>query len=109
MKGVTSKGIFSRSAIVPMGLLLIISSLSFHGSIFTRPPIGKAAIFCALCLGSVGAAAVAWRFGICGTRLPRCALIRLGISFWRDCNACRKRAAFDICQAFASCGFLRAL
>src|SRR5437879_2397451 len=40
MKGVTSKGIFSRSATVPTGLLLMRSSLSFHGSSFTRLPIG---------------------------------------------------------------------
>src|SRR5438309_2360909 len=65
IKGVTSNGIFSRSATVPTGLLLIISSLSFHGSILIRPPIGSAAIFCAFCLGSTEACAR--RFGIVGT------------------------------------------
>src|SRR5579864_2432784 len=83
MNGVTSNGIFSRSAMVPTGLLLIISSLSFHGSIFTRPPMGRAAIFCAPGLvGSAGAVVgVDGRLGSAGTLLPRCALIRLGISF----------------------------
>ena len=33
----------------PTGLLLISSSLSFHGSSFTRPPIGSAAIICGFC------------------------------------------------------------
>ncbi len=79
INGVTSNGIFSRSAMVPTGLLLINSSLSFHGSSFTRPPIGNAAIICGFCLGS--AAAVDFRSAIAGTRSPRCALIRLGISF----------------------------
>src|SRR5467141_3632652 len=41
MNGVTSNGIFSRSAMTPIGLLLIRSSLSNHGSSFTRPPIGN--------------------------------------------------------------------
>ena len=44
MKGVTSKGIFSRSATVPTGLLLMRVSWSFQGSILTRPPMGSAAI-----------------------------------------------------------------
>src|SRR5258708_101912 len=46
MNGVTSNGIFSRSATAPTGLLLMSSSLSFHGSSFTRPPIGSAVIVC---------------------------------------------------------------
>src|ERR1051325_7627146 len=92
MNGVTSNGIFSRSAIMPTGLLLIISSLSFHGSILMRPPIGSAATFCELacglaaaCFGSADAvvatvAPEAGMLGRTGTRLPRCGLIRLGIS-----------------------------
>ena len=46
MNGVTSNGIFSRSATAPIGLLLMSSNLSFHGSSFTRPPIGSAVIIC---------------------------------------------------------------
>src|SRR5262249_17925644 len=69
MKGVTSKGIFSRSATVPTGLLLMSSSLSFQGSSFTRPPSGRAAIFCGLVLGS--AAALPFRSEITGTRFPK--------------------------------------
>src|SRR5215470_609474 len=42
MKGVISNGIFSLSATAPTGLLFNRSSLSNHGSIFTRPPIGSA-------------------------------------------------------------------
>src|SRR5271163_288394 len=56
MNGVTSNGIFSRSATVPTGLLLIKSSRSFQGSIFTRPPSGSATILDAA-FGSVGAGA----------------------------------------------------
>jgi len=55
MNGVTSNGIFSRSATVPIVLLLMSSSLSFQGSIFTRPPMGSAAIFCGFCFGSAAA------------------------------------------------------
>src|SRR5258706_8555357 len=44
MKGVTSNGIFSRSATVPVGLLLMSSRRSYQTSSFTRPPIGRAAI-----------------------------------------------------------------
>src|SRR5215470_10071645 len=100
MNGVTSKGIFSRSATVPTGLLLSISRRSDQGSIFTRPPIGRAAIFCdGACLGSAeavvvgvaGAAAGTEETFRDGTRLPRCALIRLGISFCRDCSAWKNR------------------
>src|SRR5690349_2051159 len=42
MNGVTSNGIFSRSATVPTGLAFSISSLSLQGSILTRPPSGNA-------------------------------------------------------------------
>src|SRR6266436_2011686 len=44
MNGVTSNGIFSRSATVPIGLLLMSSKRSYQTSSFTRPPIGSAAI-----------------------------------------------------------------
>ncbi len=42
MNGVTSNGIFSRSATWPTGLDFSISSLSLQGSILTRPPSGNA-------------------------------------------------------------------
>src|ERR1700682_2109090 len=47
--GGTLKGISSRSATVPTGFLLRRSTLAFHGSSFTRPPIGSAAIICGFC------------------------------------------------------------
>src|SRR6266404_4890896 len=106
MNGVTSNGIFSRSATAPIGLLLMSSRRSYHTSSFTRPPIGRAAIVCGFCLGS---ASGAFTSAIPGTRSPRCALIRFGISFWRVCKALKKSEAFVICQFFATCGSLRAL
>src|SRR6266403_2517204 len=53
MKGVTSNGIFSRSATVPMGLLLMSSRRSYQTSSFTRPPMGRAAIICVFFFASV--------------------------------------------------------
>src|SRR5215470_13969925 len=60
---------------------------------------------------STGAAAAGaeLRCGRLGTRLPKCALIRFGISFWRDCNAWKNIAALFICQTFATCGFFSAV
>ena len=76
--GVTSNGIFSRSATEPTGLLLMSSSLSFHGSSFTRPPIGSAATaFTRGGLGRIGRARISTATcsaaTCCSTRAARAA------------------------------------
>src|ERR1700687_2952435 len=82
MNGVTSNGIFSRSATVPTGLLLISSKRSDHGFSPTPPPIGRAALNFGLLFCS-GVDATVFRSTIAGTWSPKCALIKLGISCWR--------------------------
>ena len=65
MNGVTSNGIFSRSATAPAGLDFSISSLSLHGSILMRPPSGSATIWSArlrLCsVAEAGRSLRGWR------------------------------------------------
>src|SRR5262249_30847701 len=93
MNGVTSKGIFSRSEILPVGFALIISVGSLHGSGLIRVPSGSAAIVVDFFEASEGAVTFSiW--ALIGTWLPRCGLIRLGISLAREFNAWTNRAAF---------------
>ena len=105
MNGVTSNGIFSRSATVPIGLLLMSSKRSNQTSSLTRPPIGSAAIACELFFGSAAlapaapgaagavAATLVLISAMVTTLSPRCAAIRFGISFCRAVNAARNNAA----------------
>src|SRR5580700_1061448 len=94
MKGVTSKGILSRSERMLTDLALSIVSSSFQGSILTRPPSGSATIN--LLSGVAGAGAAAEDAGLAalagrleataqlsGRESPRCGLIKLGISLTR--------------------------
>src|ERR1700677_976237 len=69
MNGVTSNGIFSRSATRPTGLLLSSARLSYQGSSFTRPPIGRAAMICGFAF--VSGAVPDFKSPTLGTRFPR--------------------------------------
>ena len=75
MKGVISKGILSRSEILPTGVLLSTYRTSLHGSILTRPPSGRATISFAAGLSSVSAATAE----LAKTASPNRGLIKLGI------------------------------
>src|SRR5258705_686854 len=99
MNGGTSNGIFSRSATVPIGLLLMSSRRSYQTSSFTRPPIGRAAICVfffpsavpAACARASAAAAAranpGLMFAITTTLSPQCAAIRFRNFLFRACHA----------------------
>src|SRR6266478_2404820 len=102
MKGVTSNGIFSDSATVPMGLDLSIRNWSVQGSTLMRPPSGSAAI--ALVAGFAPASGdgtentAATMVQLVDSRSPRCGLIRLGTSLDRDLRAWRNSCAVPDCS-----------
>jgi len=80
MNGVTSNGIFSRSATVPTGLLLIRSKPSLPNVELDAPADGSGRDHLRIFWVGVGVAAAAvFISAMVATLSPRCAAIRFGI------------------------------
>src|SRR5437879_13860229 len=104
IKGVTSNGIFSDSATVPIGLDLSIRNWSVHGSTLMRPPSGSAATMLAAgfasASGDCAENTAATIVQLVDSLSPRCGLIRLGISLDRLFSAWRKSCAVPDCSLY---------
>ena len=96
IKGVTSKGIFSRAWSSGTGLVLLSSMAFVQGSTLTRPPSGSAAICSVRLICNSGALCISAAMRTClpsNIGLPKRGVSRFGISPARRSSAFRKSPA----------------